>query len=226
MTTSHPAAELLETLFKTAPHHLYLEIRPIPNGFLSRDRRFFRLRQLQRHGFDQAIPAELGGRSNVYFGVCLRRQRGGTASDAAIAICLWADLDQGLPTPWPTEVPEPSIVVETSPGKAQAYWLLSHAAEHLDKVEELDRRLVHVLGGDMAATNRARVLRLPGFRNLKYPEQPIARLVEMHPEQHYTLEAFASLPPLAKARLPQGSTGSSAHPRRFDPHAGGAGVPQ
>ena len=112
--TTHPAAELLQVLFQTTPHQLYLEIRPIPTGLVPQAQRFFRLRQLQRGGFDQAIPTLLDSQANVFFGVCPRKRPGGKATDVAMATHLWADLDLGLPTPWPKTIPSPSALVETS----------------------------------------------------------------------------------------------------------------
>ncbi len=81
----HPASRLLRALFGTAPPELYLEVRPLPTGLISPELRFLRLRQLQRRGFDQALPLRLDGRANVYFGVCPRRELGGKTINVALA---------------------------------------------------------------------------------------------------------------------------------------------
>lgn len=137
MTTSHPATQLLEALLHQAPAHLFLEIRPLlpHDGVAPKGRRFFRLRQLQRCGFDQAVPIFLDGKANAFFGVLPRSCSSGLAADMALATCLWADLDKGLPDPWPAAAPLPSVLVETSPGKYQAYWLLQEPTADVDQVE-------------------------------------------------------------------------------------------
>ncbi len=57
----HPAVAFLKALFGRAPQQHYLELRPLPTGLLPTSLRFLRLRQLQRRGFDQAVPELLNG---------------------------------------------------------------------------------------------------------------------------------------------------------------------
>ncbi len=63
---------------------------------------------------------------------------------------------------------EPTIVVQSSsPAKQHWYWLLSGDDEmSCDVAESINRGLVS-LGADKAATDIARLLRLPGFRHMK-----------------------------------------------------------
>ncbi|MFH1140982.1 MAG: DNA-primase RepB domain-containing protein [Chloroflexota bacterium] len=235
MTTSHPAAQLLKALFASALDEDYLEIRPLP--IRSDTRLFIPLQQLHLCGFDGAVPVDLDGKANVFFGVLPRSRQGGTAADVAVATCLWADLDKGLPTAWSATLPLPSIMVETSPGKAQVYWLLQEPTKDLELVEELVRRLSGILDGDFAAKDRARILRLPGFQNIKYPSRPVARLLELHEDRRYSLAQIEeALPPNSGAGPNKGSNGhggKAPHGKnagvshgKFDPHAGGSDVPQ
>lgn len=63
----------------------------------------------------------------------------------------------------------PSIIVQSStPDRLQMYWLLADG-ETVDAVtaEAINRRLVEY-GADAAAVDVARLLRLPGFRHMKY----------------------------------------------------------
>jgi len=95
------------------------------------------------------------------------------------------------------------VFVETSPGKRQAYWLLTEPSRDLDKVENINRRLAQALGGD-AVWDRARIMRLPGFLNVKpeHPEHPRARLLEIHSKRRFILEEFPSvLPPPETQRV-------------------------
>jgi Primase C terminal 2 (PriCT-2)/RepB DNA-primase from phage plasmid len=76
-----------------------------------------------------------------------------------------ADMDNGLPSSFPLV---PTIVVETSPGKFQSWWVLDDG-ETLTVTEHrhLHTRLVHEYGADPRATGIARVYRVPGFWHLK-----------------------------------------------------------
>jgi hypothetical protein len=67
----------------------------------------------------------------------------------------------------------PTMVVETSPGHLQAYWKLREPLDMRNPADEqrarsLLRRLALGVGGDLAAAEPARVLRLPMTRNFKY----------------------------------------------------------
>lgn len=67
------------------------------------------------------------------------------------------------------EVPAPNFVLDTSPGKYQIVWKV----EELDReqAESMMRAMADQFGGDPAATDSTRVLRLPGFANKKYDEE-------------------------------------------------------
>jgi hypothetical protein len=65
-------------------------------------------------------------------------------------------------------VPRPNYVLATSPDKFQVIWRVEDLAQ--DQAEALLRTMAREFGGDPAATDSTRVLRLPGFGNRKYPE--------------------------------------------------------
>src|ERR1700689_4689364 len=70
-------------------------------------------------------------------------------------------------------VPAPNFVLDTSPGKHQVIWKVSGFSQ--DEAESLLHSLANQFGGDLAATDSTRVLRLPGFANRKLPEEFIVR---------------------------------------------------
>ena len=67
------------------------------------------------------------------------------------------------------EVPPPNFVLNTSPGKHQVVWKVSGMTQ--EEAESLLRSLANQFGGDAAATDSTRVLRLPGFANRKLSEE-------------------------------------------------------
>jgi hypothetical protein len=71
------------------------------------------------------------------------------------------------------EVPAPNFVLDTSPGKHQVVWKVSGFTP--DDAEALLHNLANKFGGDLAATDSTRVLRLPGFANRKLPEEFIVQ---------------------------------------------------
>ena len=68
------------------------------------------------------------------------------------------------------DIPEPNHIINSSPGKFQVVWRVEGFGK--DHAEELMRGMSRDAGGDIAATDCSRVLRLPGHRNHKYPTTP------------------------------------------------------
>lgn len=86
-----------------------------------------------------------------------------------------------------TETPAPNFVLDTSPGKHQVVWKVR--GFNKDEAESLLHSLANQFGGDMAATDSTRVLRLPGFANRKLPEEFIVQ-VRHETDAVYTLRDF------------------------------------
>ena len=72
------------------------------------------------------------------------------------------------------DVPAPNFVLDTSPGKHQVVWRVEGLDNH--EAESLLRALASQYGGDPAATDISRLLRLPGFVNRKYNEAFVVRV--------------------------------------------------
>jgi hypothetical protein len=85
------------------------------------------------------------------------------------------------------EVPAPNFVLDTSPGKHQVVWKVSGFSQ--DDAESLLHSLANKFGGDLAATDSTRVLRLPGFANHKLPEEFIVQ-ARQETDAVYSLRDF------------------------------------
>ena len=72
------------------------------------------------------------------------------------------------------DVPPPNFVLDTSPGKHQVVWRIEGLAT--SHAETLLRALASQYGGDPAATDVSRLLRLPGFTNRKYNDAFVVRV--------------------------------------------------
>lgn len=64
------------------------------------------------------------------------------------------------------DVPRPNFLLTTSQDKWQVVWKVDGFGKN--QSETLQRKLARATGADIAATDCARVLRLPGFQNHKY----------------------------------------------------------
>jgi hypothetical protein len=72
-----------------------------------------------------------------------------------------------------SEVPPPNFILDTSPGKHQVIWKVAQFNQA--DAESLLRNLSNQFGGDPAATDSTRVLRMPGFANRKLSEEFIVQ---------------------------------------------------
>jgi hypothetical protein len=100
--------------------------------------------------------------------------RGRTKADIGQIRHVYLDLDEAGPEALKAildrqDLPKPNYVLNTSPGKYQVVWKAEGFTK--DQAENLQRGLARETGADPAATDCARVLRLPGFYNHKY-QQP------------------------------------------------------
>src|SRR5882724_3125097 len=145
-----------------------IEIRPLPPGRYPA--RFFSsssVHDAERYAYS------LDGKADVYFGAGTRRCDSGTKDDVQEIPALWADCD----TPEavakvPTFRLPPTIEIETSPGRRQLWWLLKEPLllEHagtIVSVERVLRGIAHILGSDPSVAEVARIMRVPGTKNVK-----------------------------------------------------------
>ena len=169
--------------------------RRLANGAPHRDRRLARV----LHGSLATVEATLRRLNAPEVGAgiyisgnhtdgCGRRTRNITRIVAVVA-----DLDHGLPQDFPLP---PTLTVETSPDKFQAWWTLHHEdAITPEQHRDIHARLVADHGADPRASGVARVYRVPGFWHLK--NQPfLVRITAGTLRPVDGLPLLAAFPPL------------------------------
>ncbi|HEY6271362.1 MAG TPA: DNA-primase RepB domain-containing protein [Terriglobales bacterium] len=119
-----------------------------------------------------------------------------------------------------SQVPKPSYVISSSPGKYQVIWKVKGISQ--EQAEALQRKMVQQFGADPAATDSARVLRLPGFFNKKY-EQPFrvsaeAKSFVTYQPGDFKLSHDQSLAVLRESPAPRVQTASGRGPRSASEH--------
>lgn len=132
--------------------------------------------------------------SDVYIGMnALRAEaQSRTKEDIATIRHLYLDIDRSGPSAFASVensglVPRPNFVLETSSEKYQVIWKVEGIAP--DQAEALQRAMVREFGGDPAATDSTRVLRLPGFVNRKYETEHVVT-ARREAQQTYHLGDF------------------------------------
>ena len=171
---------------------------------------------------------------SVYFGAGTFKTKSGTKANLAWLWTVHADLDAkdfvANPDDWQDGMPiaasmldnmppslHPSVVVDTGHG-FHAYWPLADPVEatpeNIARVEAVNRALVSYLGADKASVDASRVLRLPGFQNVKDPAAPypVVLLGDVSPRR-FTLDDFtpitATVTPAAPITAPAAITSTT-----------------
>lgn len=132
--------------------------------------------------------------SDIYIGMNALKPGAFTRSKGDILLIrhLYVDLDRDGSASLgaigkSTLVPPPNYVLNTSPDKYQVIWKVEGIT--LDEAEALLHALAREFDGDRAATDAARVLRLPGFMNKKYDQDYLVD-VESETDGIYHLRDF------------------------------------
>ena len=140
---SYPeAVKFLDALLEGVPDTQYLEIRTLKKGGGGK-KKFYNLDVLRQQGFEDALPGQLDGKENVYYGVAPRYEPRQAETDTDrgdavnLATSLWLD-EITRPAP---DLPPFSWMIETSVGKVQAGYFLEEPTADLDRVEHLNQRL-------------------------------------------------------------------------------------
>lgn len=164
---------------------------------------------------------------HMYFGVGLRSRQGGTANDVKLIACYWADVDfkttpeaeaRKLLAAFPLK---PSITLMTG-GGMHLYWLLREPVSDLDGVRGMNRRIAAAIGGDPNSCDIARILRVPGTTNWKYPNAPRVTMPDCDPTRRYNESDFDILPD-PKPEVPASKSPVTA-PEAFAEGARNAGL--
>jgi RepB DNA-primase from phage plasmid len=115
------------------------------------------------------------------------------------------------------DLPKPNYLLNTSPDKWQAVWKVQ--AFNKDQAEHLQQAFAREMDADPAATDCARVLRVPGFYNHK-SSQPFRVTVQAHSTETYSPNRFPQFPDGARiSRTVTSEQGLSRTPRTAPPSA-------
>lgn len=168
--------------------------------------------QQQYYRFPGALPAAVASAAvsdaagnEAYFCTHLLTRKLRRQESAAAIHALWADGDG---TTIPEGFPEPTLVVESSPGRHHYYWRLTEPVSPAEAAG-LNRRLAYTIGADRSGWDLTQLLRVPGTSNRKYEPHAQVTITRLEDRAWPTDEIEAALPE-TPATAVQKST-SAAH---------------
>lgn len=153
--------------------------------------------------------------SDVYVGMNTLKPHAHTRTKEDIDTIrhLYADLDHDGPGSLKAIrqsnlVPEPSFVLSTSPDRFQVIWRIEGISR--DQAETLLRAIARRFGGDPAATDSTRVLRIPGFHNRKYESGFVVSAVQHSSRTYHLLDFNLRAEPVGSTYQPSRAPSSRA----------------
>jgi hypothetical protein len=136
----------------------------------------------------------LSSNYNLYFGVNVLSLQERTAGNCIPQNLVWADLDTCSPDQ--IEIP-PQCVIESSPGRYQALWLLDRKIDPY-LASNYSKRIAYKYaeqGADLSGHDLSQMLRIPGTYNFKYQaiDVPQVKLLMMAGDHLLPPELFESI---------------------------------
>jgi hypothetical protein len=129
--------------------------------------------------------------ANVYFSSYIFKARQATKDNILPTRTIQADLDEADLTTLPRE---PNVLVESSPGRHQGYWILDREVP-LEQHEDLSRKLTYAIPlCDRSGWPLGRKLRIPGTLNHKYLDGPKQVTITKVHNKLFSPEEFEALP--------------------------------
>ncbi len=163
------------------------------------------------HAFQYFDDSKKGGSADHFYGhlpdlqkiLCLRNEQrrgiyfmvnwgdgvGRSAENVTDVRALFVDLD-GAPLEPVNNAPlEPHVIVESSPGKYQAYWFVDGCP--LARFRGLQIALARRFGSDPSVQDLARVMRIPGF--FHYKQEPFrVRTIKLEAGMPYPIDKLVA----------------------------------
>lgn len=132
--------------------------------------------------------------AGIYMTINETNGHGRTAADIVKIRAVYADFD-GTPL-LPVWEYNPSIVIETSPGKFHAHWLVEDNLFPVEGFRQVQESIIEKLGTDEKVKDVSRVMRVPGFYHKK-SKPYMSRIIYYDPDKKYTFSELSEMfPPL------------------------------
>jgi len=176
-SAAHPAVQFLGTL-SYEPNDLIAFWMKNPDGPSLQE--FVTAREAVAPTFISKLK-KLNESHSIYVSMnSFKDDRSRSEANVAKVRHLWADFDKdGIESLTKlnssNKVQQPAAISETSDGKYQAVWNVEDDIS-ISEAKRLLKGIAAEFGGDPQVTDCARVLRVPGFKNHKYPHKPEARI--------------------------------------------------
>lgn len=141
----------------------------------------------------ELLLAQHTNTNDLYFCPTPLSKRNRIKANVPYSYCLWADLDDCPPEKL---LVKPTILIETSPNRHQAYWKLKSMGSPID-VEDANRRICYYHredGCDPSGWDLSQMMRIPGTYNFKGETSQPVKILDYDPKRLYDISDFNEYP--------------------------------
>lgn len=174
-----------------------IEIRLIPSDkSVSSKKWIYFDRAKYLPGFANTLKAFNSGDSayNVYVSINpkISRVMKGKTDNVLLSRCIFVDfdgltVDEAIQRQIKANLPTPTLIVFSGKG-AHFYWCLIEPITDLELWSKIQTYFIGALNSDPCINDPSRVMRLPGFANVKHPDAPLCFIYQQNPDLVYNLQ--------------------------------------
>jgi hypothetical protein len=175
--------EFLDALFEKDD---LIEVRMLPSG----RREWKKASEFSEDFLNHLKHHNLDGQ-NIYFGANPRGGKGSSSQDVATCNCLFVDFDN-VSIEYARKIvssgslPMPTVEIASGHG-VHFYWRLEEPIEDTELWSSYMRGLIAVCESDHKIKDPARIMRLPGFLNVKYEPHTECKILAIRPGAVYDI---------------------------------------
>jgi hypothetical protein len=151
--------EFFDYIWGTTEGFVYLPVQPEPYGPKDWQGVMFQWPK-QRAGVVRHVLKYAATQANVFYSPAIFK----TASPKKDAVLgswvLWADFDGNAPEEWDSDIPRPTLIVQSSlPGHEHCYWRLEEFVTDIAMLEDRNRSIAYMLKADTSGWDADQILR-------------------------------------------------------------------
>lgn len=173
---------------------------------------------------DYAKFKELNYRgAGIYMTINETNGKGRAEKDIVKIRAVYADFD-GAPL-FPVWEYNPSMVIETSPGKFHAHWLVEDDKFPVEGFRQVQESIIDKFGTDKHVKDPSRVMRVPGFYHKKNKPY-MSRIIYCDPGKKYTFSELSDMFPPKPAEQWSAEKWQKREFQNDGEYKGGYGAPE
>lgn len=151
--------EFFDYIWSDTEGYVYLPVQPEPYGPTDWQGYMFQWPR-QRAGVIRHVLKNTALRANVFYSPAIFSAASPKKDAVMGSWVLWVDFDGNAPEQWDTDIPHPTLIVQSSlPGHQHCYWRLDEFVTDIGMLEDRNRSIAYTLKADTSGWDADQLLR-------------------------------------------------------------------